>query len=347
MIPKPFFSEQNPDTRKVGMWLLAVAGLVFLMILVGGATRLTGSGLSMTDWQPISGTLPPLSAADWQAEFEAYQQFPEYQELNSDMTLAEFKGIFWWEYSHRLLGRLIGLAFALPLLFFMARRMIPAPMKIRMFVLLSLGAVQGLLGWYMVQSGLGSEPAVSHLRLLAHLSLALLLLSALLWAAGQILRAPVISDGAGDALEPFLFGFTALVGIQVALGVLVAGLDAGLIYNQWPAMGSGFIPGDLFGTAPWYSDATTVQFLHRITAYLVFLGALGLFFNIRRSGGPRCLYTLAHALLGLVTVQVILGILTLVYNVPVILGVLHQGFGILLFLTALYFLFAILGRSRQ
>ncbi len=347
MIPKPFFSEQNPDTRKVGMWLLAVAGLVFLMILVGGATRLTGSGLSMTDWQPISGTIPPMSAGDWQAEFEAYQQFPEYQLLNPDMTLSEFKGIFWWEYSHRLLGRLIGLAFALPLLFFMARRMIPAPMKIRMFVLLSLGAVQGLLGWYMVQSGLGSEPAVSHLRLLAHLSLALLLLSALLWTAGQILRAPVVANGAGDALKPFLFGFTALVGIQVALGVLVAGLDAGLIYNQWPAMGSGFIPGDLFGTSPWYSDATTVQFLHRITAYLVFLGALGLFFHIRRSGGPRCLFTLAHALLGLVALQVILGILTLVYNVPVILGVLHQGFGILLFLLALYFLFALSGRSRQ
>ena len=349
MIPKPFFSQDDPNLRTVGWWLMAVAALVFIMILVGGATRLTGSGLSMVDWQPISGALPPISAEDWQAEFTAYQQYPEYQQLNQDMTLEEFKGIFWWEYAHRLLGRLIGLAFALPLLFFLWKRMIPPELKIRMFFLLALGAAQGLLGWYMVQSGLGTTPAVSHLRLLAHLTLAMVLLSALLWTAWQMLKAPVLSQAKTKTrwLTPVVGTVMVLIALQLALGALTAGLGAGQIYNHWPLMGTGFIPGDLFGISPFYDDPTTVQFFHRLLGYLIFfVGDIPVVLALvqKRAG---CLLGLGLGLTILIAVQVFLGVFTLVHGVPAHLGVAHQGLGIALFLYCLYFMFALEGEQNE
>ena len=348
MIPKPFFTQDDKSLLQIGWWLLIVGALVFVMILVGGATRLTQSGLSIVEWKPISGTIPPLSEEAWLEEFAAYQAYPEYQQLNQDMTVEEFKGIFWWEFWHRNLGRLIGLAFALPLLFFMGKHRIPPDLKPRMFILLTLGAAQGLLGWYMVQSGLVDRPSVSHLRLTAHLFMAVLLLSALVWTAWQVLKAPV-ARGQGtkeraERLGGYMVAFTGLVAVQLALGAMTAGLDAGMIYNQWPNMGAGLIPADLFGTSPFYNDPTTVQFFHRITAYLIVAMAFILFLDIRRNGGLACVRTLSVGLIYLVVLQAALGILTLLMTVPVILGLMHQGLGIVLFIYCLYFIFALRGQ---
>ena len=344
MIPRPFFAQDDRNLRQIGWWLIIVAALVFVIILVGGATRLTQSGLSIVEWKPVSGVLPPLSDAAWLEEFAAYQATPEYLQLNQGMTVEEFKGIYWWEFWHRNLGRLIGLAFALPLLFFIAKRRIPPDLKPRMFILLALGAAQGLLGWYMVQSGLVDRPSVSHLRLTAHLFMAVLLLSALVWPAWQVLKAPVLAGAEDQKPGSFMFGFTVLVALQLALGALTAGLDAGYIYNDWPLMGAGLIPGEAFATSPFYDDPATVQFLHRITAYEIFILAFIPLYKVKRTGGAGCLKMLSIGLIHLVLLQVVLGIVTLVMNVPVALGVLHQGLGIALFVYCLYFIFALRGQ---
>lgn len=345
MIPRLFFAQDDKNLRQIGWWLIIVATLVFVMILVGGATRLTQSGLSIVEWKPISGTIPPLSEEAWLEEFAAYQATPEYVQLNQGMTLEEFKGIYWWEYSHRLLGRLIGLAFALPLLFFIAKRRIPPDLKPRMFILLTLGATQGLLGWYMVQSGLIDRPSVSHLRLTAHLFMAVLLLSALVWTAWQALKVPVLNHPEDKKLGSFMFGLTVLVALQLALGALTAGLDAGYIYNDWPLMGAGLVPGEAFSIAPFYDDPATVQFLHRMTAYLIFIAAWVPLIVSVRGRRPACAKDLGLGLGVLAALQVLAGIITLVLNVPVALGVLHQGLGIALFVYCLYFVFALMGKQ--
>lgn len=348
MIPGPFFEQKDKNLRRIGWWLIAVAGLVFLMILVGGATRLTESGLSIVEWKPVSGTMPPLSEQEWQQEFGAYQASPEYQKLNRGMTLEEFKGIFWWEFWHRNLGRLIGLVFAFPLLFFIAKRMIPPDLKIRMFVLLALGAGQGLLGWWMVKSGLVDRPSVSHYRLAAHLSMAVLLLSALLWTAWQVLQARTFSAPEDRAFGRFMTGFTGLVAIQLIWGAFVAGLDAGFVYNDWPFMAGTFFPEGMWRMDPkWLNlidNEGTVQFVHRTIAYiLVALSFVPLYAAIKGKR-PGCMKTLAGGLAGIVSLQVIAGIATLMLVVPVPLGVLHQGLGILVYVTALYFVFACRGK---
>lgn len=328
---------------------MLIALMVFLMIIVGGATRLTQSGLSIVEWKPLSGTFPPMTAEAWQEEFGAYKAYPEYQQLNQGMTLAEFKGIFWWEYSHRLLGRLIGLMFALPLLYFIAKRFIPPHLKMRMFFLLALGAGQGLLGWYMVQSGLVDRPAVSHYRLAAHLSMAVVLFTALLWTGWQLLEARTFESPQDRVFGGFMRGLLALVSLQLVYGAFVAGLDAGLIYNEFPLMGGNVYPTEMWAltpvTANLFDNPATVQFIHRSLAYLIFiLSFLGLF-KAYQMAASACLKTLAKVLATIVTLQFFLGIATLLTGVEPILGVMHQGLGIILFMTVLYFLFATQARS--
>ena len=236
----PPAAPDRADPRLVGWWLVVMAGLVWLMVVVGGATRLTESGLSMVDWQPIRGVVPPLTEAQWLEEFEAYRQYPEYKLINRGMSLAAFKTIFWWEYAHRLLGRLIGLAFALPLAVFWLRGIIPPGYKPRLVGLLLLGGAQGLLGWFMVKSGLVDEPEVSHYRLTAHLTLAFAIFAALMWTALSLLRPRA---GPSDPLLRRLAGvFVGLVFLQVILGGLVAGLKAGYAFNSWPLMDGRLIP---------------------------------------------------------------------------------------------------------
>ncbi len=344
MIPRPFFLETDPDLRKIGWWLLIVAAMVFAMILVGGATRLTESGLSIVEWKPISGTIPPLSDEAWEAEFAAYKAYPEYQKLNRGMTIEDFKGIYWWEFWHRNLGRLIGLAFALPLLFFIGKQMIPPDLKMRMFVLLALGAGQGLLGWFMVQSGLVDRPSVSHYRLAAHLAMAVLVLSALLWTAWQVLGARRFDEKEARVYHPFMRGFLALVALQLVYGAFVAGLDAGLIYNDFPLMNGKVFPDGMWDmvpfTANFFDNHGTVQFIHRTFAYLIFLLAWIQLYKAYRLGASKCLKDLSKILAGVVTVQFFLGVTTLLTGVEPILGVMHQGMGIVLFATGLYFVYA-------
>ena len=330
---------RNPDSRAIGIWLLVMAFLVFAMIVVGGATRLTESGLSMVDWKPVRGVIPPLNEAEWAEEFAAYQQYPEYKLVNRGMSLDAFKSIFWWEFSHRMLGRLIGLAFALPLLFFIAKRMVRVELKMTLFALFALGAAQGLLGWYMVQSGLVDEPSVSQYRLAAHLGLALILMAALLWVALGLLRP---ADGVVGAWHPMWnisLLFTALIFLQCLLGALVAGLDAGIVYNTWPLMAGSFIPPGLLEFSPWYLNFTesplTVQFDHRMVAYGIFV--LGLYVFLKaRAGSDDGIRRAAHAVFGLIILQVILGIMTLIMAVPIGLGTLHQAGGALVLAATIF-----------
>jgi heme a synthase len=340
---KAFILTTDKNDRAIGTWLLVMAVLVFAMVVVGGATRLTESGLSMVHWQPLSGAIPPISDAEWQAEFEAYQAFPEYQILNRGMELEEFKSIFWWEFSHRLLGRLIGLAFALPLLLFVAKRMVRLELKMTLFLLFALGAAQGLLGWYMVQSGLVDEPAVSQYRLAAHLGMALILMGALLWVGLGLLRPKQDVKSSRRPLWNMSRWFAGMVFVQCLLGALVAGLDAGMAYNTWPLMDGRLIPDGLFEFSPWYlnfgESSLTVQFDHRMVAYAVFAFGLYLFLKVRATITKEAgdgIRKAAHAVIGLLFLQILLGIATLVYQVPVGLGTLHQAGGALMLAASIF-----------
>jgi len=310
------------DAQAVALWLFAVAGLVALMVVIGGLTRLTESGLSMVEWKPITGWLPPLSEAAWIAEFEKYKQFPEYQKINIGMTLEGFKSIFWLEYIHRLLGRLIGLAFALPMIAFWIAGRIPSGMKPHLVAMFLLGGSQGALGWFMVASGLVDHPDVSHYRLTAHLGLAFFIFAYLLWGALSLARHGRMVSVRGGGLPAAL---TVLVFIQVLSGGLVAGMNAGLAHNTWPLMEGAFIPDGLLIASPWwinfFENAMTVQFQHRMLAYAVFVLAVVTAFSLK----GKAPIGLRHGLLTAVLVQLGLGIATLLAHVPISLGTLHQA----------------------
>ncbi|MEM9030529.1 MAG: COX15/CtaA family protein [Pseudomonadota bacterium] len=321
----------------VKLWLTSVTGLVFAMIIVGGATRLTDSGLSMTEWQPILGAIPPLSDADWQLAFSKYKQIPEYREINRGMSLEAFKYIFWWEWGHRFLGRLIGLAFAIPLMMFWLRGLIPVGFAPRLFALLALGAVQGGVGWYMVQSGLADRVDVSPYRLALHLSIAFLIFALLIWTRLDM-NEPRPRHSAAVALRPvhlwLAASLLALVLLQAAVGGFVAGLKAGLTYNTWPLMDGEFIPSGMYALAPWYvnlfENITTVQFNHRIAAYVICALAATMLVAAVRDNGTAALRLSAAAVLAGVLVQAMLGIWTLLSAegaIPLTLGLLHQGGG--------------------
>ncbi|GAB4122871.1 MAG: COX15/CtaA family protein [Rhodothalassiaceae bacterium] len=330
----------------VGSWLLCVAFLVFLMVAIGGITRLTESGLSIVDWRPVTGILPPLDAQDWQEAFAAYRESPEYRINNRGMSLEDFKGIYWWEYIHRLLGRLIGLAFALPLLWFWFSDRIPNGTKPRLVGLLLLGGLQGLMGWLMVSSGLVDEPEVSHIRLTAHLGLAMLIFGALFATALDLLleRRHVH----GPRLRRIGKLLLALLAIQILLGGLVAGLKAGHIHNSWPSMDGHVFPPGLLALEPMLANltdnATFVQFAHRLGAYALFVLALFLLLVVMRGRHSRTSRLAALLVFGAILMQAVLGIATLLDHVPISLGVAHQSMAAFVLASVLLFLHLHRGR---
>ena len=327
--------------RSVAAWLLICCALVFAIVVVGGVTRLTHSGLSITEWQPIVGTLPPMSDADWNDAFAKYQLTPEYQQVNKGMALSEFQRIFWWEYCHRLLGRLVGVVFLVPFLWFLARRKIPPGYGARLAVIFALGAAQGALGWFMVKSGLVDDPRVSQFRLTAHLGLAFLIFAAMFWTALSLLAPSRGSGrGAGAPVRRWTAGVALLVFLQVLSGGMVAGIHAGLAYNTFPLMNGALVPAEILLLDPvWknlFYNMATVQFDHRLLAWILAIAVpLTWWKVVRDPEALRAARVGAQLLLAMFAVQVTLGILTLVHVVPLPLAALHQAGALLLFAAAL------------
>ena len=319
-------------------WLLSVAALIALMVLVGGATRLTESGLSIVEWKPVTGTLPPITEAEWHDAFEAYKQIPQYSQLNAGMSLSEFKTIFWWEWSHRLLGRFIGAAYLLPFLFFLWRGGLSSELKRRLWFIFGLGALQGGVGWWMVASGLSERVEVSHYRLAAHLILALLIFAGIVWTVRRLgVQAKAVPS---IRLKVTSVVLVVVTFVQLYLGALVAGLRAGRIYNTWPDIDGAFIPSAqrLWFDTPWwrnlFDNTLTVQLEHRMVAYLLFvLAALHAFDAIRLRTGSAAKGALW--LFAAVILQVALGILTLLNAVPIDLALAHQAVGIVVLTLAM------------
>ena len=325
------------NERLIANWLTLCCLVILGMILLGGVTRLTHSGLSMVEWRPLLGIVPPLTEAEWMRVFNEYKLSPEYQLINFGMDLDGFKSIFLYEYLHRVLGRLIGLLYFLPLAYFWIKGRIPSDIKGRLVVFLILGGCQGLLGWYMVKSGLVEDPRVSQYRLAAHLGLAIFLYCCLVWLAFELhARARGIQKQVQTAVAPYALGLVALVFVMALSGALVAGTRAGFAYSTWPLMGNSFIPEGLYAMTPWwrsiFEDITTVQFNHRMFAY-VLIALLGVFAaRLWRRGLalPAALVMVALA------VQVLLGISALLMHVPVAIGAAHQV-GAVILLTTLIF----------
>ena len=315
--------EDRARPRAVAAWLLVIAALVFAMVVVGGITRLTESGLSMVKWQPVSGVMPPLGEAAWTAEFDAYRASPQYREVNAGMTLSAFKGIYFWEYVHRLLARGIGVAFALPLLWFGVTRAIPKGYGWRLTGILALGGLQGFIGWWMVASGLVDRPAVAHERLAVHLVTALTIMSACVWTALDLRQ----EDGVRET-RPTLWiaPVLALLAVQIVWGAFTAGLRAGHASDTWPLMFGSLVPP---GLASPLNDPVTVQFVHRSLAYAVAAAVLWSAWILSSAGARRQ----AAWLGGAVLVQFALGVLTIVSGVPIALAALHQA-GAAVLLTA-------------
>jgi len=330
-------SQSQPNRRAVGIWLLIVAAIIVAMVAVGGLTRLTGSGLSITQWDPIIGAIPPLSDAAWNDAFAKYQLIPQYRLQNVGMTVEGFKAIFWWEWAHRLLGRLIGVVFFVPFVWFAWTGAIARKEWPRMLLLFALGGLQGFVGWWMVESGLETRVSVSQYRLAIHLGVAIVLLGAMLWVALEYLRP---KDGKVRAQHAnWGVAFVGLVYVQILLGALVSGLHAGRVYNTWPLM-DGLTPSKAFSFSPWwinfFESQGLVQFDHRIGAYLVASGAFSLWSwgrRVRLSGFAK--YS-SDLLFAITLAQVVLGIETLLWQAPVTLAALHQVVAALLFCAAIW-----------
>ena len=331
----------SPNTnarRAVAIWLLVCCALVLAMVVVGGVTRLTHSGLSIVEWKPIIGTLPPLNQEQWLDAFAKYQLTPEYQHVNQGMRLSGFKGIFWWEYFHRLLGRMIGLVFIVPLLWFWARRYIDRPLAVKLFGIFVLGGLQGAMGWYMVQSGLVDDPRVSHYRLTAHLGLALLIFAAMLWVSLDLLhprRAPTAARGP----RRHAAGLLLLIFLMALTGGLVAGIRAGFAYNTFPLMNGNVVPPEIFMIEPWYlnffNNMATVQFDHRMIAWLLAVLAPWFWWRVRTQVTDARARLAANLLLAMMVIQIALGIATLLLFVPIPLAAAHQGGAVLLLAAAI------------
>lgn len=326
-------AAQRDPLGSVRAWLWSVALLVFAMVVVGGATRLTESGLSITEWRVVTGVLPPLSEAAWLAEFEKYKQIPQYSELFPTMDLAQFKTIFFWEWGHRLLGRIIGVAFAVPLAYFWLRGRLTADLKPKLLGLLALGGLQGAVGWWMVKSGLTGRVEVAQERLAIHLLLASITLSALVWIAVGL--KPKAADALGAArgrLKATSYAMVILTLVQIGLGGLVAGLRAGLTYNTWPLMDGRFIPpmDNLARLSPWWANlvdnVTTVQFNHRMTAYALLALAIWHAIDAGRAAAGTGAARRARALAGMVLAQAVIGVVTLVLVIPLHAALTHQAF---------------------
>jgi cytochrome c oxidase assembly protein subunit 15 len=314
--------------RAIIAWLAVCCAMLVFMIVLGGLTRLTDSGLSITEWRPVTGALPPLSEAAWQAEFAKYRLIPEYREINRGMTLEQFKTIYWWEYAHRLWGRLIGLAFALPLAWFWFTRRLDRGLMLKLGGILVLGGAQGAMGWYMVASGLVDRVDVSQYRLAAHLALAIVIYGAMFWVLLDLIRPPPASARGSEGLAAAL---TILVFATMVAGAFVAGLDAGLVYNTFPLMDGALVP-DVYGAlSPWwrnlFENEAAVQFNHRVLGVSVVALAILSWWRARQGDNAT------RVVLALALAQMSLGIATLVLGVPLILAALHQA-GAIALLTA-------------
>jgi cytochrome c oxidase assembly protein subunit 15 len=323
------------------LWLGALAALIMAMILVGGATRLTDSGLSITEWQPVVGAIPPLSESDWNEAFAAYKTIPEYTQLKRGMSLDEFKTIYWWEWAHRALGRLIGVAFLVPFVAFWIAAYIPRALLPRFLGLFVLGGLQGALGWYMVKSGLTHRTDVSQYRLAAHFGLALVILGYTLWLMFGLGRARGARAVHGSRSALWVAGFVlVLIFVQMLAGALVAGLDAGMGYNTWPLINGALVPPGLGEASPWYlnlfENPLAVQFNHRMLGYAVVLAALGQLAWLALKGAAPPLLGTALTLALFAMLQAALGVWTLLLSVPIALGLAHQAGAIAIFAVALY-----------
>ncbi len=333
--------QQRNYPTQIAVWLLLCCVLIFAIVVVGGVTRLTRSGLSMVEWDPIMGVIPPLSESQWQATFQKYQQFPEYEQVNRGMTLGEFKFIFWMEYVHRLLGRTIGLVFLLPFLYFLFRRRLERSLIPKLITIFLLGGLQGLLGWFMVKSGLIDLPHVSPYRLTAHLVLATVIYGYILWVAlGLLFPDAENRDPPARSARRLAHVVTALILVMIASGGFVAGTKAGFTFNTFPLMNGRVIPEGMLAMRPvwtnFFENVATVQFDHRIIAYLLILVAPWFWYRAARAPlHPRARLG-SHALLIMLLLQVSLGIVTLLLAVPVALAAAHQAGAILLFTVALF-----------
>jgi cytochrome c oxidase assembly protein subunit 15 len=319
------------ENRAVAAWLFICAAFTFAMVVVGGITRLTESGLSIVEWQPLVGTIPPLSQADWEALFAKYRETPQFQRVFSGMDLAGFKSIFWWEYLHRLLGRVIGLVFLIPFLYFLIRKSLSRSLAWKLAGVFVLGGLQGAMGWYMVKSGLVDDPRVSHFRLTAHLGLALLIFAIEFWLALDLLQ-----DKTRSIRNAFPLVVVGLVFLMALSGGLVAGLRAGHAYNTFPLMNGQLIPPEAFMLEPWWRNffwnVATVQLVHRAIFWLLLVLIPLLWWHARRTQAKIA----AHHLLAVFLIQVALGVSTLLLAVPVPLAAAHQAGAVLLLAVALW-----------
>lgn len=321
-------------------WLWLVGATILLMVVVGGATRLTEAGLSITQWKPVSGIIPPLTVADWQGEFARYRAIPQYAQMFPDMDLAGFKAIFWWEWTHRLLGRLIGLLVALPLAWFWLTGRLTPDLKRRLLILLALGGVQGLIGWWMVTSGLSDRTEVAQDRLAIHLLTASLTLAMTIWIAETLEPQRPAPPREVAGLRAGASLLVAGIFVQLGFGALVAGLRAGRIYGTWPRMGDHWVPPGhelLFLTPAWRNlvdNAVTAQFNHRAMAYLLLGGAVAHALHARRVAPGTRASRGANLLAGAVIVQASIGVLTLLTGVPIAVALLHQFFAMVVLLAA-------------
>ena len=326
--------RSDADRRAIAIWLGCVAALVFIMVVVGGLTRLTESGLSITEWKPVTGALPPMSEEHWQAEFDLSRQVPQYQLINKGMSLAAFKTIYWWEWSHRFLGRLIGLAFFVPFVWFLVTRRVERALLPRLAGLFVLGGMQGVLGWWMVMSGLTERTEVSQYRLAAHLGLATLIYMALVWTVLDLQRGKATRALGGVAKAAL--ALVVFVFLQTILGAFVAGLRAGAVYNTWPLMDGAWLPDGLLRMSPlwhnFFENHLTVQFQHRIAAYLLLLAALWHWFAARKTAAAQG----AGLLLLAIILQAMLGIWTVLWAVPIPLGAAHQAGALIVLTVALW-----------
>jgi cytochrome c oxidase assembly protein subunit 15 len=333
----------NNPYKSIIIWLLAGCFLIYAMVVIGGITRLTHSGLSMVEWNMIVGSLPPMSDVEWQIPFEKYKQSPEYQIINNQFSLEEFKSIYWWEYVHRLLGRTIGVVFIIPFLYFLIKKKFDKPLLKKMYVLLLLGAFQGVLGWFMVKSGLQKEPHVSHYRLAAHLISAFTVFGFTFWYAMDLLYPSKLEElqlsKKVKRLTKIAFG---IIVVQIIYGAFVAGLKAGLFYNTFPSMGTSLFPDTIISFSPFWrnllENPAGVQFIHRYIAYAVVIAVVFLWETARKMQLTTLQRKAANIMLGVVCTQFILGIITIVYAVPITMGVLHQTGAFVLFASILFFL---------
>lgn len=313
------------------------------MVVIGGITRLTHSGLSMVEWNMIVGSMPPMSEADWLVPFEKYKQTPEYLIINTQFSLEEFKSIYWWEYSHRMLGRTIGVVFLIPFFYFLAKKKFDKALLNKMFVLLALGALQGSIGWIMVKSGLKKEPHVSHYWLAAHLISAFTVFAFTFWYALDLLHAKNVEQNEKTKklirLSYFMFGTIVL---QIVYGAFVAGLKAGLFYNTFPRMGKEFIPDTVIAYEPFWKNflenPSGLQFVHRYLAYFVVIVVVFVWESTRKMNLTELQRKASNVMVSVVFIQFLLGIITLLYSVPVVMGVLHQTGAFVLFASSLLFM---------